>query len=618
MGPVRNCDVVMKGGITSGIVYPEAIHELSQQFRFRSIGGTSAGAIAAAATAAAELGRQRGYSSSFDRLANLPSDLAERVESSGRSRLFSLFQPQSSTAPIYRTIAAALGKKTITGRGIAFVGGLIRNFWWWALFALASGGAMTLLWARLFLSDSITSPWALGLALLPCLTLGFVGALLTLAIVFVRRLLQALPTNFYGLCSGYADPPAAVDAPNPPLTAYLYTLFNGLANQPIERPLTFGDLWWPDGVRPDPLPEGEPVDPAVRLQMMTTNLTHGRPYRLPFLGNEQRLFFYKRDEFRHFFPTQVMQWLESHSIPEPDFPGFLRLPPARDLPVVVGVRMSLSFPILLSAVPLHAVDYTSAETLRQPELCLFSDGGIASNFPVHFFDGPIPRWPTVAINLRPYHRHHQDEAIYKARTNGSGFAEWWTTIDRGSGLERVTGFVSAILGTMQNWSDNSLLRVPGYRDRVAHVSLAENEGGMNLDMPPALIMELGSRGRDAAKLLANDLQGKPRPDGKPVETTWANHRWVRLRTFMALLERELAYFKRALAHREPGDPSYAELVLRGEAEPPESYRLSSRSRQEAAAALAELESLASQWPIKIDFADGAPLPSPELRVRPRI
>ena len=51
--PERSCDVVMKGGITSGIVYPEAIHELSRDYRFRSIGGTSAGAIAAAATAAA-------------------------------------------------------------------------------------------------------------------------------------------------------------------------------------------------------------------------------------------------------------------------------------------------------------------------------------------------------------------------------------------------------------------------------------------------------------------------------------------------------------------------------------------------------------------------------------
>lgn len=51
------CDLIMKGGTTSGIVYPKAIHHLSQYYRFRSIGGASAGAIAAALTAAAEFGR---------------------------------------------------------------------------------------------------------------------------------------------------------------------------------------------------------------------------------------------------------------------------------------------------------------------------------------------------------------------------------------------------------------------------------------------------------------------------------------------------------------------------------------------------------------------------------
>src|SRR5437762_576228 len=53
--PLRSCGIVMKGGITSGVVYPLAITELAQEFRFRNIGGTSAGAIAAAATAAAAL-----------------------------------------------------------------------------------------------------------------------------------------------------------------------------------------------------------------------------------------------------------------------------------------------------------------------------------------------------------------------------------------------------------------------------------------------------------------------------------------------------------------------------------------------------------------------------------
>nr|WDS96478.1 hypothetical protein VW1_00050 [Enterobacter sp.] len=40
----QECDLVMKGGITSGVVYPLAIVEIAKAFRLRSIGGTSAGA----------------------------------------------------------------------------------------------------------------------------------------------------------------------------------------------------------------------------------------------------------------------------------------------------------------------------------------------------------------------------------------------------------------------------------------------------------------------------------------------------------------------------------------------------------------------------------------------
>jgi hypothetical protein len=48
-------DLTMEGGTTSGW-YPLAVCELATNFRFRNVGGASAGAIAAALTAAAELG----------------------------------------------------------------------------------------------------------------------------------------------------------------------------------------------------------------------------------------------------------------------------------------------------------------------------------------------------------------------------------------------------------------------------------------------------------------------------------------------------------------------------------------------------------------------------------
>ena len=72
----RFCDLVMKGGITSGVVYPKAIELLSHFYYFKSIGGTSAGAIAAVVTAAAEYQRRRsGSRAGFDLLATIPAEL---------------------------------------------------------------------------------------------------------------------------------------------------------------------------------------------------------------------------------------------------------------------------------------------------------------------------------------------------------------------------------------------------------------------------------------------------------------------------------------------------------------------------------------------------------------
>ena len=58
--PECECDVVMKGGITSGVLYPTALYAIGQRYRIRGVGGASAGAIGAALGAAAEYGRAGG------------------------------------------------------------------------------------------------------------------------------------------------------------------------------------------------------------------------------------------------------------------------------------------------------------------------------------------------------------------------------------------------------------------------------------------------------------------------------------------------------------------------------------------------------------------------------
>src|SRR5687768_14537316 len=53
----HSCDLTMRGGTTSGVIYPLAVCALAEHYIFRSVGGASAGAIGAVATAAAEYGR---------------------------------------------------------------------------------------------------------------------------------------------------------------------------------------------------------------------------------------------------------------------------------------------------------------------------------------------------------------------------------------------------------------------------------------------------------------------------------------------------------------------------------------------------------------------------------
>jgi Patatin-like phospholipase len=120
--PRAVCDIIMKGGVTSGVVFPLAIAELARNYRFASIGGTSAGAIAAAAAAAAEYGRQRRIrGKGFMRLIEVPSEVGEK--------LFSLFQPVPELKALFRILTAALRAKTSTRKAISVTLAAIGGYW---------------------------------------------------------------------------------------------------------------------------------------------------------------------------------------------------------------------------------------------------------------------------------------------------------------------------------------------------------------------------------------------------------------------------------------------------------------------------------------------------------
>ncbi|MGH9003292.1 MAG: hypothetical protein ACRDYV_09200, partial [Acidimicrobiia bacterium] len=94
------CDLVMKGGITSGVVYPLAACQLARTYRFRSLGGSSAGAIAAVMIAAAEYGRD---DAGFQRLAMLPDEIGPVLPK--------LFKPGPDTGTAHAALMAAVDPK---------------------------------------------------------------------------------------------------------------------------------------------------------------------------------------------------------------------------------------------------------------------------------------------------------------------------------------------------------------------------------------------------------------------------------------------------------------------------------------------------------------------------
>ena len=84
----------MKGGITSGVVYPGAITRIAKDFRFRNLGGASAGAIAAVAAAACEYRRNQAVR------ARTTSSTRCSTRSAARF-VQSLFQPTAEAKPAF-------------------------------------------------------------------------------------------------------------------------------------------------------------------------------------------------------------------------------------------------------------------------------------------------------------------------------------------------------------------------------------------------------------------------------------------------------------------------------------------------------------------------------------
>lgn len=619
----RYCDIVMKGGITSGVVYPPAICKLAERYRFKSIGGTSAGAIAAAVTAAAEFRRRKQKSmAGFELLEQLPPHLG-RCDRTGRTQLFRLFQPEAPCRRLFLVLAASLNATGTYHRIFKILVGCVRSYWVAALLSAVVSVAIGLA------THSIHAGVLVLLLTLPL----FVG------LSIYRDVTRRVVANNYGLCKGMTNDRSA----GPALTEWLHLLIQQAAGLPMNEPLTFGDLWNADR---DPRAAHAATDSgrSIDLRVFTTNLAHGRPYVFPHAEPTARLFFSPAD-LQPYLPADVMNAITNKAVayepgplsPDSDPPvqraqanGLFEIPRPEDLPILLAVRMSLSFPLLFSAVPLWAIDYQQPHVTRGFKRCMFSDGGISSNFPMHLFDGLIPRWPTFGIDLDTEESNSREpqkgaddqiqaddaRSVFLPHAYLEGIADRWTRFDEKlNPASRLGGFLMSISSTMQNWNDNTETRSAGVRDRVVRVSLRKDEGGMNLNMPGRVIKDVAKRGALAADALINRYLDRSPANGWD---GWSSQRWVRLDVFIYSLRQKIAGMAAALGVDVAHSQSYAALITHAQTAAPPGHAKPLTSQQAAALRdlITALNAAVAAFGLPTEpYHPDDPLPEPELRAK---
>lgn len=562
------CDVVMKGGITSGVVYPLAAVELAKKYRLKSIGGTSAGALAAAITAAAEYGRSNG---GYDRIATIPGEIA--------GSLLSKFQPEPNLAPIFNIFLATLGNERGSVKTTRAIKAAVLGYPYPVLVGLIPGIAILL--AGSFLS----SPALIVLGLL----VAVVGVVIALGWRIWNGLTSELPAANYGLCSG-----ATVEGHNARgITEWLADTIDRVASGHREtnnKPLCFGEL------------QATSDRHAIELAMMTTDLSTRRPYRLPF---RDRVHFFSKADFDKLFPKRIVDYMVAHTKsvpPERNVTGDLYyLPDAEHLPIVVAARLSLSFPLLIQAVPLYKVDFTlKNREADQPIKCWFSDGGLSSNFPMHFFDRMWPNAPTFGIALDSYdERRHGKNRVYMASGAGEG------QLLPVNSIKGIGSFLLTLLDAAKDWQDNLQSILPGYRERIIHIALKESEGGLNLTMPPSLIEELSQYGKQAGLMASSpafDLD---------------EHRWRRFLIAMAEIEEMLDQIASSHDPQPSGAEDFGKFLDRYDFSG--SYLpVSEAWKEEVLSRAKELVTAGHSWRTDPTVRSGKiPKPDPVMRITPQ-
>jgi hypothetical protein len=176
----------------------------------------------------------------------------------------------------------------------------------------------------------------------------------------------------------------------------------------------------------------------------------------------------------------------------------------------------------------------------------------------------------------------------------------------GEPLDGIVAFFSRLIDAAKDWQDNLQSTLPGYRDRIVHVGLEPNEGGLNINMPRDLVRRLGNYGA----LAGVDMR---------TEFDLDEHRWCRFLVAMDRMEHTLDEIAAAY-NGQGGIESFAAFLNRYPNPPnPVSYKEAARDHLETLKTrVADLAELSRRWQAQLQIPDKElPHPKTDLRITPR-
>lgn len=496
------CDLVLKGGIASGLIYATSVPWLARRYRFRSIGGSSAGAVGAALAAAAEYQRAttdnpegfrtfwkvgedltpKRFSCIFlpigtnrqrrrcreeltgseeeepkpdlTKLRKLDIDARVLEAKAAHDKAVRNGAPGAQLVALRAAIARARGRLMPRKRS-EYADSSVRRLVRYWLMRTAFSPRVHKARHKLARHPRLVTAAGLAMAAIP-LTGPFVESfdglepwvafalvvLVTLAALVVVTALSMLKRPGFGMVGGGA------------LATWLYHETQRAAGRTIDQaPLTVGDLQY------------LPPDRRVTLRFMATDLTTAEPLTLP-LSPEVHGYYFKLLEWidLELFPPQIMRHLKTVS--PPNQWGYSRLP-LNELPVVVAARMSIATPLLFRAIPLYkpkrALEEFRPGNIRRHWI---SDGGISSNFPIHFFDAWLPTRPTLGLLLRSV--DPEAEAIERSFPF------------HGVEISNAPSLLGRTTNALMNAADIAQAKLPGFGARVIDLPYDKRVGGANI------------------------------------------------------------------------------------------------------------------------------------------